>query len=122
MEKDKSQPSAYPEVITSLPEAEIPFEGAKAWILQADTQQLVFFEFEADIKLPPHSHIYPQWGMVIEGEMELIIDGKRRFCKKGTEYLVPAGTKHSVKFIRKTRLMDFFSEKERYKQKTHLKK
>jgi hypothetical protein len=52
--------SGYPEVITRLPEADIPFEGVRAWILQADTSQLVFFEFEADAKMPEHSHSYPQ--------------------------------------------------------------
>jgi quercetin dioxygenase-like cupin family protein len=109
--------SAYPEVITRLPEAEVSFQGAKAWILQAETQQLVFFEFEADLTLPNHSHVYPQWGIVIDGEMELTIDGKPLVCKKGDEYLVPAGASHSAKFIRKTRVMDFFSEKERYKRK-----
>jgi len=42
-----------------LPEANLPFEGARGWILQADTSQLVFFEFEADAKVPEHSHSYP---------------------------------------------------------------
>jgi quercetin dioxygenase-like cupin family protein len=107
----------YPEVITRLPEADIPFEGVKAWILQADMSQLVFFEFEADAKVPEHSHTYPQWGMVIAGKMELVIDGKPLMCEKGSEYLVPARAKHFVRFLSRTRVMDFFSEKNRYKPK-----
>jgi len=27
--------------------------------------------------LPDYNHIYAQWGVVIEGEMELRLDGKR---------------------------------------------
>jgi quercetin dioxygenase-like cupin family protein len=110
--------SGYPEVITRLPEADLPFEGVKAWILQADTQQLIFFEFEADAKVPEHSHGYPQWGMVIDGKMELTINDKPRMCEKGAEYLIPAGAKHSAKFLSRTRVMDLFSEKNRYKPKT----
>lgn len=107
----------YPPVITCLPEADMQFEGVKAWILQADTQQLVFFEFEAEAKVPEHSHSYAQWGMVIDGKMKLTIDGKPRICEKGDEYLIPAGAKHLASFPCRTRVMDFFSEKNRYKPK-----
>ena len=101
-----------------MPEADIQFEGAKAWILQADMNQLVFFEFEADAKVPEHSHGYPQWGIVIDGKMELTINGKPRICGKGDEYVIPAGAKHFARFLSRTRVMDLFSEKNRYKPKT----
>jgi quercetin dioxygenase-like cupin family protein len=110
----------YPEVITRLPEADLQFEGVKAWILQSDTRQLVFFEFEADANVPEHSHGYPQWGMVIDGKMELTISGKPRVCEKGDEYLIPTGAKHHARFLSRTRVMDFFSEKNRYNPKTIL--
>jgi mannose-6-phosphate isomerase-like protein (cupin superfamily) len=110
--------SGYPEVITCLPEADLPFAGVKAWILQADTRQLIFFEFEADADVPEHSHGYAQWGMVIDGKMELTINGKPRICEKGDEYVIPAGAKHFARFLSRTRVMDFFSEKNRYKPKT----
>lgn len=109
--------SGYPNVITQLPQAEISVSGAKAWILQAESTQMVFFEFESDTIVPEHSHDYAQWGMVIQGEMELIIDGRSRICEKGSEYLIPAGAKHFVRFLGKTRVMDYFSEKNRYKPK-----
>ncbi len=106
--------SGYPETVTSLPEAQIAFEGAKAWILQSTASQLVFFQFEANTDLPPRSHNYVQWGMVIEGEMELTVGGKPRLCRKGDEYIVPAGESHSARFLRKTRVMDYFPERHRY--------
>lgn len=109
--------SGYPEVITRLPEADIAFAGVKGWIHQADTSQLVFFEFEAGAKVQEHSHSYAQWGIVIDGKMELTISSKPRVCGKGDEYVVPAGAKHFVKFLSRTRVMDYFSEKNRYKAK-----
>jgi len=108
------QNSDYPETIKCLPEAEIHIKGAKAWILQAASSQLVFFQFEPKIDLPAHSHVYVQWGMVIDGEMELTISGKPRICRKGDEYVIPAGASHSARFLQKTRVMDFFPEKNRY--------
>ena len=36
----------FPESITSLPQADIPLEGIKAYLSQADTHQIIFMEFE----------------------------------------------------------------------------
>jgi len=108
----------FPTVITALPEADIHVEGIRAWIVQAEKHQLIFFEMQPTAVVPEHSHSYPQWGMVIEGEMKLTISGKTRTIRKGDEYLIPAQAKHKATFTTKTRVMDFFSEKTRYKPKT----
>jgi len=107
----------FPQVITGLPEADVPVRGIRAWILQGEKQQLVFFEMEPHALVPEHSHDYPQWGLMIEGEMELTINGKPRIVKKGDEYVIPAQAKHSAKFRSPSRVMDLFSEKTRYKTK-----
>jgi quercetin dioxygenase-like cupin family protein len=70
---------------------------------------------ESSAQVPEHSHDYPQWGFVVAGEVELIIEGKARICKKGDEYLIPANAKHYARFLRKSRVIDFFSERNRYK-------
>ncbi len=108
----------YPKVIMDLPEADIPFKGVKAWIVQTESRQLIFFEMQPDAIVPEHSHGYPQWGMLIEGGMKLTVDGKARTIRKGDEYLIPAYAKHSVTFLAQTRVMDLFLEKTRYKAKT----
>jgi quercetin dioxygenase-like cupin family protein len=107
--------TSFPEVITLLPEADIQFKGVRAWVLQGENQQLVFFEMDPSAQVPEHSHDYPQWGILIDGEMELTIEGKARICKKGDEYLIPARAKHRARFFRQTRVVDFFSERNRYK-------
>jgi quercetin dioxygenase-like cupin family protein len=107
----------FPEVITLLPEADIHLKGVRAWILQGENQQLVFFEMESSAQVPEHSHDYSQWGIMIEGEMELAIEGKARICKKGDEYLIPAHARHSARPLRESRVIDFFSERNRYKPK-----
>ncbi|HTY74176.1 MAG TPA: cupin domain-containing protein [Candidatus Nanoarchaeia archaeon] len=114
----KQNSSSYPEVITHLPEAEFPIKGGRAWISQSETHQIVFFEFAASLNLPKHSHNYPQWGIVIEGKMELTVDGKSTVYQKGDEYLVSIGAVHCARFLEKSRVMDFFSEKSRYKSKS----
>jgi len=108
----------YPTVIKALPEADMPFKGVKAWIVQAPKHQLIFFEFEPTAIVPEHSHPYTQWGILIQGGMQLTVNGKTKTIREGQEYLIPAGAKHKVgKFLAQTRVIDFFSESARYKPK-----
>jgi quercetin dioxygenase-like cupin family protein len=107
----------FPTVIKDLPEADLPFQGVKAWILQGEKHQLIFFEMQPTAVVSEHSHSYPQWGMVVEGKMKLTINGKTRTIKKGDYYLIPAEAKHQAKFLTKTQVIDLFSERTRYKAK-----
>jgi quercetin dioxygenase-like cupin family protein len=69
----------FPDPIRRLPQAAVPLEGVVAFLSQADTHQIIFMEFEKDVDVPEHSHA-AQWAIVVEGEIELTIDGeKRRF-------------------------------------------
>jgi len=110
-------PQEYPEVITSLPEAIIQVKGIKAWVHQGKRHQLVFFQMEPNTKVPKHSHDYPQWGIMLEGKMQLTIDGKAHLIRKGDEYVIPTNAKHYATFLSKSRVIDFFSERTRYKTK-----
>jgi len=106
----------YPQTITSLPEADIPFEGVKGWLSQGSDHQIAFFEIEAIGEVAPHAH-GAQWGTVFKREMDLTIGGETRTYQKGDPYFVPTGAEYSGVFKQKTWLMDFFSYKERYKAK-----
>jgi len=110
-------PQEYPNVITGLPEAVIQVKGIKAWVLQGEAHQLVFFEMEPQTQVPEHSHDYSQWGILLKGKMQLTINGKTHLIKKGDEYVIPARAKHHATFLTKCRVIDFFSEKTRYQTK-----
>jgi quercetin dioxygenase-like cupin family protein len=73
---------------------------------------------EPSAEVPEHFHNYAQWGIVIEGRMELIVNGKTRICEKGDEYVILSGAKHYAKFLSNSRVIDFFSEKSRYSLKS----
>jgi len=107
----------FPKIIKDLPEADIQFKGVRGWISQGENHQIVFFEIEPLGEVPEHSHETPQWGIVVEGKMELTIDNDTEVYEKGDEYFIPAHVKHSAKFLTKFRAIDFFAEKTRYKPK-----
>ncbi len=104
----------YPEFIVKLPEADLPFPGIVAHMLQGDRGQAVFFTMEPGTEVPPHSH-GDQWGVVLDGEMELTIGGQTRRYRPGDSYFVPAGTIHGAKFPARTRVFDLFADVARYK-------
>jgi quercetin dioxygenase-like cupin family protein len=104
----------FPRIITDLPEAEIGYKGVRGWIAQGENHQIVFFQIEASGEVPLHSHTSPQWGIVVEGKMELTVAGIPKVYEKGDEYFIPAHTEHSAKFLTTVRVLDFFDEKARY--------
>ena len=105
--------SVFPQPIESLPEADIPLEGVRAYLSQADGHQVIFMRFEKDVELPEHAH-EAQIGIVVEGQIELTIGGTTQTFKKGDRYYIPAGVKHSGKIFAGYADITFFNEPDRY--------
>lgn len=108
--------NVFSEAITNLNEAEIPFDGAKAYLSQGENHQILFMEFDKDVELLEHSH-ESQTGFVLEGKIELVIGGDKRIYTKGDRYFIPSGIKHSGKIYAGYADITFFNERDRYRQK-----
>lgn len=107
----------YPQMITELPEVEIPFKGVKGWLLQGIDKQVVFFEIETYASIPEHSH-GEQWGVVVDGEAELVVGGVKKILKRGDTYHIPSGALHSVTVRTGVKAIDFFAEANRHTPKS----
>ena len=57
-----SKENFFPEIITNLPEADIPIEGLHSHLFQGEKQQFIFMSFENDVEILKHSH-EAQWGI-----------------------------------------------------------
>lgn len=106
----------FPGPIRDLPKADIPLNGATAFLSQSENHQVMFMEFKEDVDLPEHSH-NAQWGVVLEGMIDLHIDGKKQTYIKGDRYFIPAGTKHSGKIYAGYADISFFNQEDRYTTK-----
>ncbi len=106
----------YPPIIKALPQVDINIEGVEAWLAQGDTFQIVFFEIQPGVTIPPHSH-KAQYGMVIKGEMTLTIGNKTHHLESGDSYYIPENIIHHGTFHTLVRAMDFFNEPNRYQTK-----
>ncbi|MDA3886478.1 MAG: cupin domain-containing protein [Candidatus Delongbacteria bacterium] len=107
----------FPEMILGLPEADIPFKGVRGWISQGPDHQMVFMDIEPIGEVAEHSH-GEQWGVVLDGEMDLKIGGVVHNFKKGDSYHVGDGVLHSAVFKKRTFVMDMFRQVDRYKVKS----
>ena len=108
--------AAFPEFVTNLPEADIPFPGVRGRISQAPSHQIIFMDIEAIGEVAPHRH-GEQWGIVVEGEMELTIGGVTRRYRPGDSYHIPANVEHGATFLTRVRVIDVFADVNRYRAK-----
>lgn len=106
----------FPDFVKKLPRADLPFEGLRGWLLQSDWGQVLFNESDIELSVPTHSH-GSQWGTVIDGKIELTIDGQKRTYRRGDSYFIPAGATHSAIIHAGFRAFDYFADKDRYQPK-----
>ncbi len=104
---------AFPEIIDRHPSAAIPLEGVTSRLIQAGQQQFIFMAFDKDVEVPMHAH-NAQWGVVLEGEMELTIDGNVRQLKKGDSYYIGKDVPHAAKIKKGYQDLTLFDQADRY--------
>jgi len=109
-------PSIFPDAIVNLPEAAVPLDGVRAYLSQAEGHQIIFMEFSKDIEVPEHSH-ESQWAVVLDGNIDITIDGKVRNLKRGDQYFIPKGIKHSARVHAGYADVTFFNQADRYRRK-----
>ena len=105
----------FPDMIINLPKANVPLDGAKAYLSQGENHQVIFLEFEKDALLPEHSH-EAQWEYVLNGKVDLCVDGIKKTYRKGDTFFIPKGVKHSGKIFAGYSSVAFFNQKDRYKK------
>ena len=113
---DSRDGTVYPEFIRNLPEADVPVEGIRGWLLEDGNRQVVFFDILPTAVVPPHSHC-AQWGIMLKGEMDLTIVGVTRKVVKGDLYFIPEDAQHSAEFRSRVNVIDIFDAADRYKPK-----
>jgi quercetin dioxygenase-like cupin family protein len=116
IESGRKMKEIFPEEVKQLPLADIPIDGLKAWLAQEENNQVLFMEFDEDTEVQPHSH-RSQWGVVLEGRMDLVIDGQMKTYQKGDRYYIPEGVEHSAKIYAGYADICFFHQKDRYRSK-----
>ncbi len=116
--KDAMSSFEFPAFVRSLPEADLPFEGLRGWLLQSESGQILFNESDIEVSVPEHSH-GNQWGIVIDGKIELTIGDQTQTYSRGDTYFIPAGTAHRARIHPGFQALDYFADRNRYRPRSH---
>ncbi len=67
-------------------------------------------DLEPNTVIPAHSHPHEQGTYILEGELEMNLDGERRTLRPGDLVIIPGGVDHSVIVAANpVKLLDIFS-------------
>ena len=107
----------FPHIISQHAPANIPLEGISSHLVQAGEQQFIFMSCDRDVEVDAHTH-NAQWGVVLDGEMELTINGEPRTLRKGDSYFIEKDVPHSARIKAGYKDLTLFNEANRYQPAT----
>tara|TARA_R110002094_G_scaffold26830_7_gene39538 strand:- start:1374 stop:1709 length:336 start_codon:yes stop_codon:yes gene_type:complete len=104
-----------PDFIRNLHALDVPFPAdiVTTHAMRSDRGLMVIFDVKQDVELAEHAHL-GQWGTVLEGQLDLRIDGETRTYRPGDSYTIPSGAPHAAKVYAGSKVMDIFEEPDRY--------
>ena len=83
--------------------------GIRARIINTDSMSVSYVTLDAGADMPEHHHINEQIVNVIEGELELTVNGESRILKRGMVEVLPSNTPHSARPLTDCFVIDIFS-------------
>ena len=91
-----------------IPEKEI-FEGLRARFIHTSNITIGHVSIDKGAELPEHYHIHEQITYIVDGELEMTIDGQTSILQAGMSAVIPSNIKHSAKAITSCKVIDTFS-------------
>lgn len=72
-----------------------PLEGIQMNVLSGSRMMANWVRIEPGATVPDHAHSHEQIGLVLEGEIDMTIDGETRRLGPGHAYTIPGGVRHA---------------------------
>ena len=94
--------------IDRLPVREI-FQGLRARLIHTDRVSHSWVTIDAGATFPEHQHPHEQIVSMIEGELELIVDGVAHRLTPGQVFVIPPDARHSGRALTACRVLDAFA-------------
>lgn len=93
--------------ISKIKQKEV-LKGFKGRFFHTNSFTITFWEIEEGAILPEHEHIHEQTTQVIEGKLEMTINGETRILEPGMIVSIPSNVKHSGKALTICKITDTF--------------
>ncbi len=101
----------FPPSVHRLPKTSLA--GIDAYVHDDGATQVLFMELgrgAAEVVVPTHTHDV-EWGVVVEGEIRMTIDGREERHGPGSTHHIPAQVPHSFRFQPGTSSVHYFVER-----------
>ena len=82
--------------------------GFHARMVHTENMTLAYWDIEEGALLPDHSHPHEQVANVIEGTLELVVDGETHNMTPGKVFVIPSNVPHSGKALTACKVIDVF--------------
>ena len=94
--------------ISKIKQKEI-IKGFNGRFFHTNNFTIAFWEIQEGSLLPEHAHIHEQTSQVIEGKLEMLIDGVTTVLEAGMIANIPSNIVHSGKALTNCKVTDVFS-------------
>jgi quercetin dioxygenase-like cupin family protein len=91
----------------SIPERKLA-EGVMAHVVNTATMTVTHVRFVKGAAVPQHSHFHEQITNVIEGQLELTVNGETTILTKGKALVLPPNVPHSARALTDVYVIDVF--------------
>lgn len=85
------------------------FPGLRARIVHTDHTSQSWVEIDAGATFPEHQHPHEQTVNVLDGTLELTVDGVLHVLTPGCAFLIPPDVRHAGRARTACRVLDVFS-------------
>jgi quercetin dioxygenase-like cupin family protein len=84
-------------------------KGFHGKFVHSERMTFVMWRFDEGTILPRHRHPHEQVAIVLEGELEIAVDGVTHLCTGGSVLVIPPDAWHEGRFLTETRVLDVFA-------------
>jgi quercetin dioxygenase-like cupin family protein len=78
-------------------------------LAQGQSMMVCEFIFDSNVTVPIHSHPHEQVGFIIEGTVEMNINGEKYILTKGDSYFAPSNVSHGAYTLEPAIIVDTFN-------------
>ncbi|HUU29934.1 MAG TPA: cupin domain-containing protein [archaeon] len=82
--------------------------GTEVRFVNSRNMTIAHWNFNANARLPEHSHLHEQVTNIIQGEFELTVNGQTKILEPGSVAVIPPGAVHSGKAVTDCYCIDAF--------------
>ena len=85
------------------------FPGLRARIVHTERTSQSWVEIDAGATFPEHQHPHEQVVNVLEGTLELVVNGETHALTPGAVFVIPPNVPHAGRAVQRCRVLDVFA-------------